>query len=113
MRRVLLVVPVLLAVALVTLLVSRGGSGDGRSAVDPGLTAEALPYPRSTTPLPVPEVRIGELPWRDELMPRQDGPPRIVPSPDVPPRIIECDGSLTDEQPPLDGQQLFIDCDVS
>ncbi|MET0448336.1 MAG: hypothetical protein ABWX74_02800 [Aeromicrobium sp.] len=69
MRRVLLLVPALLVVAVAVLLVARGVSDDDRPDGGVRLTADVIPFPRSTTPLPVPEVRIGEEPWRDELSP--------------------------------------------
>jgi hypothetical protein len=36
-------------------------------ASDRARVVEAMPYPRSATPLPVPEVVIGQEPWRDPL----------------------------------------------
>ena len=39
---------------------------------------EAMPYPRTTSPLPVPEVFIGQEPWRDSL-------PSSVPAKRLPP----------------------------
>jgi hypothetical protein len=46
--------------ASVQVLTSGGGSGGPR-------VVEAMPYPRTTSPLPVPEVFIGQEPWRDPL----------------------------------------------
>jgi hypothetical protein len=36
-------------------------------APDARQVAEVLPFPRSTTPLPVPEVVIPQGPWQDEV----------------------------------------------
>jgi hypothetical protein len=46
--------------ASVQVLTTGGGSGGPR-------VVEAMPYPRTTSPLPVPEVFIGQEPWRDPL----------------------------------------------
>jgi hypothetical protein len=48
-----------------------------RSASDGPQVVEAMPYPRTTSPLPVPEVVIGQEPWRDPL-------PSAVPAKPVP-----------------------------
>ena len=42
-------------------VLTTGGASDGPQVV------EAMPYPRTTSPLPVPEVVIGQGPWRDPL----------------------------------------------
>jgi hypothetical protein len=85
MKRVLLLVPVLLVAATVVLVLTRGGSDDARPVAEVGLTAADVPFPGSTTPLPVPEVRIGEEPWRDDV-PWTGELPRVVPTPDTTPR---------------------------
>jgi hypothetical protein len=42
-------------------LLTTNGASDGPPVV------KAMPYPRTTSPLPVPEVFIGQEPWRDPL----------------------------------------------
>lgn len=63
MRRVVAMVlglGLVTAVALVVTLSLRG-SDDGSS------DTIVMPYPRTSKPLPVPEVRIGSGPWADSL----------------------------------------------
>ena len=61
-----LILATVLAVSLGALVgvsvqvLTTGGSGGPRGV-------EAMPYPRSTSPLPVPEVVIAQEPWRDPL----------------------------------------------
>lgn len=80
MRRVLLLIPVLLAVVAATFVVTHDWSDD-RPVADVGLTAGALPFPGSTTPLPVPEIAINDPAWRDQVE------PFVVPT--APPARIE------------------------
>lgn len=67
MRRVLIVVPALLLLAVVIVSMTRGDSGGGRSAADGASSADVMPYPRTTKPLPVPEVHVRESPWTEPL----------------------------------------------
>jgi hypothetical protein len=85
MRRLLLLVPLLVAVAVVALVLTRGS--DERPVAEAGLTADVVPYPRTTSPLPVPEVRIGEEPWRDEP---EGVVPEVVPGPLPPTSVPPC-----------------------
>ncbi|MBD8606527.1 hypothetical protein IFT73_06640 [Aeromicrobium sp. CFBP 8757] len=81
-----------LAAAAVAACVGAGvqiASDDDRAGVRQ--EARAVPFPRSTTPLPVPEVTIEQGPWRDE-------PPFASPS--TAPRLPEgftarCTGSTS------------------
>ncbi|MCD9197828.1 hypothetical protein [Aeromicrobium wangtongii] len=69
MRRALIVVlgaGVVVACVLTLVIGLRGPGGVGGPEGD-SLTAQQLPYPRATKPLPVPEAHIGELPWRQEV----------------------------------------------
>jgi hypothetical protein len=77
MKRVLLLLPVVLVLAVVILAATRQDSGRGPSAADGGLSAQELPYPRTTKPLPVPEVHVGERPWAEQ-------PPGVEPAVPVP-----------------------------
>ncbi|MET0821452.1 MAG: hypothetical protein ABWY58_10835 [Aeromicrobium sp.] len=71
-----LIIAAVLAVSLGALVgvsvhvLTTGGSGGPR-------VVEAMPYPRTTSPLPVPEVSIRQEPWRDPL-------PSSVPARPVP-----------------------------
>jgi hypothetical protein len=56
--------------ASVQVLITDGAPGGAR-------VVEAMPYPRTTSPLTVPEVVIGQEPWRDPI-------PSAVPATSVP-----------------------------
>jgi hypothetical protein len=88
MRRVLILVPALLLLAVVIVSVSRGDSGGGRSAADSAPSADVMPYPRTTKPLPVPEIHVRERPWTDPL-PGVEAPTQ-VPRPRLAPGIPGC-----------------------
>jgi hypothetical protein len=85
MRRLLLLVPLLVVVAIAVVAVTRGS--DEGPVARAGLTADVVPYPRTTSPLPVPEVRIAEEPWRDEL---EGVAPEVAPSPLPPTSVPPC-----------------------
>ena len=61
MRRLLVVAALAVVVGTGIQIVSSDEPGDVRQV------AEVAPFPRTTKPLPVPEMAIVEGPWRDEL----------------------------------------------
>ena len=71
MRRLLVVAALAVMVGAGVQIVSSDEPGDVRQV------AEVAPFPRTTKPLPVPEMAIVEGPWRDEL-------PDVVPPPVLP-----------------------------